>query len=188
MKHLKTILALRGVFTKMRVKLYYRGNNIFSILYIVFIKLASNIIGFLVIFIFGFSYITNLWKQSADKVTTTGFAALGIIMALSALSFTMAQFITDEDCKSRVILAGERFFHSCLFLIQAIIFKYASEFDTVFLVRVEIMPSILKTLASLVSGIAFVQCMTAYETIDDLLWNLYTARLFKFDEDRKGES
>ena len=189
MKQLKINLALRGAFAKIKAKFSYQGNNIFLLIFVGIAKFASNFIGLTVICVFGLSYISNLWNQPADKVTVTGFAALSIIMALSVLALTIAPFITDEEIKNRVIFSGERFFHGSIFLIQAIILKYASEVKTVMITfNIEIMSAVLKSLASFVATTAFIHCMVAFEAIDNILWYLNNLRLFKFDEDRESGS
>lgn len=143
----------------------------------------SRYVGYFVIFIASLTYVTDLWKQPIKSIFGMSFSGLAIIVALSALAFTMVPCLTEEKDKRTVLYAGEKFFQSSIFLIQAILLKYAGEaikgaklFSAI--------PSITSVVGTLIDSLSVICVMWStyvflygYNELNDFLWERYLSRM-----------
>lgn len=143
----------------------------------------SRYIGYVVIFVASITYITDLWKQSIKAVFPMGLSGLAIIVALSALAFTMVPCLTESKDKSTVLYAGEKFFQSSIFLIEAIFLKYAGE-----AIKGAKMLQSMPTIATVTGGVidimstlcilwATVIFLYGYNELNNFLWERYLERI-----------
>ena len=90
--------------------------------YFIFSKLVI-----LLVFLVGLYFTYQLFKGLFRDTTAITNVAFGIIVTLSALSFSCSKAINDSpEDKDKFTFAGERFLHSAVLLITASILKYGS--------------------------------------------------------------
>lgn len=95
-------------------------------------------------------FIYSKFDEDTTKVTNLGF---GIVATLSALCFSAARAIEDED-RRKFRFAGERFLHASTLLILGSVVKYSSLSISTYVVDklnmlVEV-AALIQTIASLV--------------------------------------
>lgn len=143
----------------------------------------SRYIGYVVIFVASITYITDLWKQSIKAVFPMGLSGLAIIVALSALAFTMVPCLTESKDKSTILYAGEKFFQSSIFLIEAIFLKYAGE-----AIKGAKMLQSMPTIATVTGGVIDIMStlcilwatfvfLYGYNELNNFLWERYLERI-----------
>ena len=143
----------------------------------------SRHVGYFVIFIASVTYVTDLWKLPIKSIFGMSFSGLAIIVALSALAFTMVPCLTEEKDKSTVLYAGEKFFQSSIFLIEAILLKYAGEAikEAKLFSAIQSITSVTGTLIASLSVICVMWStyvfLYGYNELNDFLWERYLARI-----------
>jgi len=143
----------------------------------------SRYVGYFVIFIASLTYVIDLWTQPIKSISGISFSGLAIIVALSALAFTMIPCLTEDKDKCTILYSGEKFFQSSIFLIQAILLKYAGEAIVGAKLFLEI-PSITSIAGKLI-GFLSVTCVMwstfvflyGYGELNDFLWEQYLSRI-----------
>lgn len=143
----------------------------------------SRYIGYFVIFVASLTYITDLWKQPIKAVFPLIISGLAIMVALSALAFTMVPCLTEKKDKDTVLYAGEKFFQSSVFIIEAILLKYAGEAfkgAKIFLS----MPTITIVAGAFIEFMSVLCVMWAtyvflygYNELNDFFWERYLGRI-----------
>lgn len=143
----------------------------------------SRYVGYFVIFVASLTYITDLWKHPIKEVFPQSISGLAILVALSALAFTMVPCLTEKKDKDTVLYAGEKFLQSSIFIIEAILLKYAGEASKG--------AKVFSSMSSFAAGAgAFIEFMSVlcvmwatyvflygYNELNDFLWERYLGRI-----------
>ena len=146
-------------------------------------ELFSRTLGYFVIFVTALIYVQNLWQLPLKSIANESFSGLGIIVGLSALSFTMYPCLSQDKDKKALLYAGEKFFHSSLLLVQAIMLKYASEAvkeSTLLhsLTRLTLIGSFSISLISVLCAVwATYLFLYGYNELNSLFWERYVQRI-----------
>jgi len=143
----------------------------------------SRYVGYFVIFVTSITYVTDLWKQPVKSISAMSISGLAMIVALSALAFTMIPCLSETKDKSTALYAGEKFFQSAIFLIQAILLKYASEAIKEAKMFASV-PNVMSVVGTLINSLSVVCAMWAtyvflygYNELNDFLWERYLNRI-----------
>ena len=75
---------------------------------------------YLIGYYYAFFLIIN-YKEDTSNITNAGFV---IIATISALSFTFAQVVEENNLKDRLVFAGERLLHGAILVIVCSLLKY----------------------------------------------------------------
>jgi hypothetical protein len=139
--------------------------------------------GYLILGMTGTFYAIQLINESSSKVLTLGLSAFGILGILSAICFTLVPCLDKDDEKEYPLFAGEKFLHSCLFIIQSIFVKYASEqiIALQFLKNIPLLliaiNLIINTILIIVISYATYFSFFGFEALNEFLWNRCEKRL-----------
>lgn len=157
----------------------------------------SRIISLSILFITGFHYTQQLLYNSSEKISTVGLSAFAIIGAIAALCFSLSPCLKDEEDKSKVLYAGEKFFHACLLIIQTIFLKYATEhgLDLLWVKDSKVLSTIVffillipQIVIVVISLSATYACMYGFMVLDGLLWNRYDIRMRNKKSEKNKEN
>lgn len=144
----------------------------------------SRSVGYFVIYITSLIYVLKIWKLPFGSIVGASFSVLAIITALSALSFTMAPCLSDDD-KKTVLYSGENFFHASIFIIQAILLKYAGEaiINSNHLELITGMTYFIGKTIDLISVISVIWAtytfLNGYRKLSDFFWKRHISRFEK---------
>ncbi len=148
-------------------------------------KFLSTVLGYFVIAMAGLGYVNQLWREPFEKFIPIGLTAFGIISVLSALCFTLVSCIVSEDEKKSPMYSGKRFFQACLFLLQAIFFKFVGEqiinwhtIESVTWLRTQI-GYFINFLSSVAAGWATWSSLYAFDELNKYFWNQYSSSVKK---------
>jgi hypothetical protein len=147
-----------------------------------FASFVSSTVGYIIIAAAALMYMNQFIQSSINEVFTVGLSAFALVAALSGLCYALAPCLTIDEEKKTPLYAGEKFFHSCLLLLQTIFLKYVSisvleikwiQEHSSINYSVSIVFNILLVLISL---IATYFCLFGFEAINDFLWKRYEVR------------
>jgi len=143
---------------------------------------VSGTIGYIIIGSAAIGYISQFIQQPVSGVFTVGLSAFALLAALSGLCLAFAPYMTTDEDKKAPLYAGEKFFHSCLLLLQTIFLKYVTDSvlviqwiqDCIWL-RYSVM--ILANFLLVVTGsLATYFCLYGFQAINDFFWKRYELR------------
>lgn len=149
----------------------------------------SRSVGYVVIYVTSLIFVLKIWKLPFSSIVGASFSVLAIITALSALSFTMAPCLSDDD-KRIVLYSGENFFHAAIFIIQAILLKYAGEAigNSNHLELITGMTYLISRIIDLLSVISVVWAtytfLNGYGKLSDFFWKRHISR---FEDSRLSD-
>jgi hypothetical protein len=139
----------------------------------------SQTLGFLIFAIAGIVYVNQLLRGSSQKLLTVGVTAFAITAGLSGLCYRMASNLSDDKGKSIPLYAGEKFFHSCLLLIQTICLKYIQDNMSSFKIVTwldNIINFSLSIIISFVGMFATYFFLYGFEALNDFFWKRFMER------------
>lgn len=147
-----------------------------------FASFLSSTIGYIIIGSAALMYMSQFIRQPVNEVFTIGLSAFALIAALSGLCYAFAPCLPNDEAKKAPLYAGEKFFHSCLLLLQTIFLKYVT--DGLLSVKwVQSMPYINYSvsivadfLLVVIGSLATYFCLFGFEAINDFFWKRYEVR------------
>jgi hypothetical protein len=147
----------------------------------------SRILAHVVVGSAGLLYFQKLFWGPGEDFYTFAVTASGLIGGISALCYTKASVTDDTKDKGTMVFCGEKFFHSSLLMLQALVLKYVYDGVLPFFPDA----SWWKTILSLVffplylaTGIyGFYGVFHAFDDLNEFLWKRYVER-WKQKKDR----
>lgn len=105
-------------------------NKILSRQRVAVLKLQASIsqsVGYFIICATSVIYINGMWIDPLKDTIIGSISVIAVIVTLSALCFTLIPCLPNSGDKTVILTAGEKLFHCSLFILQAILLKYACE-------------------------------------------------------------
>jgi ABC-type iron transport system FetAB permease component len=147
-------------------------------------KIPTTIV-FFIIFWAGYNYVQNLINEQSKDVMAVGFSKIIIIAGLSGLCYMAVPFIKDDKYKSQFLVAGEKFSHSCLMIVQTVFLKYLTGyiFKWEFVLKIDWVKTFLEvifaTLYFVLGGYAVFFFVWGFDALNKHLWSRYEKRIVK---------
>jgi hypothetical protein len=145
----------------------------------------SRTIGSLLLLLCAVNYTTSLLSRDLAEVVSVSLSAIGILAALSAISFSFSPCINEPEDRNRANYSGEKFLHSCLMIIQTLFAKYVfSGVTSLDLVKrtgwlLLLSGAVFTILVLAFSAFAVLAAHWGFDELNKLLWDRYERRLPK---------
>jgi len=151
----------------------------YGMIYVKLVSTLSKYLGYMILSTTGIVYVLKILSEPIEKVATLSLTAIAIIGALSALCFSYAPCISDENDKNSGLYSGEKFLHSTLLIIQTLFLKYVAD-QVLFLQLVKSVPWLETTISMIANTIIFwigsssvVFAALGFDSLNKTLWSHY---------------